>query len=805
MPVPHGAKNPVIKKWQLLQITEAEVPRYFPGRCNVGALMGPASRGLTDVDLDCKEAVALAGFFLPATGLKYGRPGKRTSHYLYTCNDPDPKAWIKWLDEKKACIVELRLGGGGKGSQSVMPGSVHVSGEHYEWEMDDERATVSCATLKAAIVKIAIGTLLVRHWPALGSRHDTALALGGFLARAGWTADEVEYFVTTICKVHGEATSPEAHGKTARDSVEHHEAGGHVYGMPTMIEIFGELVAKQIAKHLNYKSTRDAPKVAPDGRPVALFGELSMMADRAEETLLAAKVPFYQRGKILVRPVITSVETFQGGTTSTAQLVAVELPYLRDAMCRVAQWLKLDKRSGAWVPIHPPTEAAMVLLNRFGHWRFPAIAGVINTPTLRLDGTILSAPGFDPATRLLLVDPPEMPPISEQPSKGEALAALELLKGLLTEFPFVDDVARSVALSAYLSVVCRGAFPVMPMHLVTAPVAGSGKSYLLSTVSYIATGQAMPVIGAGGSEEEMEKRLGAAVIAGWPLICLDNMIGKLGGQALCQLVEQPRPHVRILGHSQLVPVEARGVAFFANGNNVTVYGDAFRRILTSQLDPRLERPELRSFKGNPVQMIMANRGAYIAAALTVCRAYQEAGQPNRQAQIGSFNEWSDTVRSALVWLGEADPLKSMETARAEDPEANELQIMLDAWVREFGSGADNCASLQELANRCNETHYSPNTGIEFSHRALREAVQLVIPGHPYQRQQITPALLGLWMRKNKNRRLGGMWFVNKAGTHGGPTTWWVELADAPRRSEADPAPPLVSGVHGVHGAHPPSP
>jgi NADPH:quinone reductase-like Zn-dependent oxidoreductase len=29
-------------------------------------------------------------------------------------------------------------------------------------------------------------------------------------------------------------------------------------------------------------------------------------------------------------------------------------------------------------------------------------------------------------------------------------------------------------------------------------VAGSGKSYLLSTVSYIATGQAMPVIGAGG-------------------------------------------------------------------------------------------------------------------------------------------------------------------------------------------------------------------------------------------------------------------------------------------------------------------
>ena len=150
----------------------------------------------------------IAPFILPSTGSKYGRPGKRTSHYLYTCPDPDPKAWIKWLDEKKACIVELRLGGGGKGAQSVMPGSVHISGEQYEWETDDERATVSCAELKAAVVKIAIGTLLVRHWPALGSRHDTALALGGFLARAGWTADEVEYFVTAICKAHGEATIP---------------------------------------------------------------------------------------------------------------------------------------------------------------------------------------------------------------------------------------------------------------------------------------------------------------------------------------------------------------------------------------------------------------------------------------------------------------------------------------------------------------------------------------------------------------------------------------------------------------------
>ena len=69
-----------------------------------------------------------------------------------------------------------------------------------------------------------------------------------------------------------------------------------------------------------------------------------------------------------------------------------------------------------------------------------------------------------------------------------------------------------------------------------------------------------------------------------------------------------------------------------------------------------------------MEEILANRGAYIAAALTICRAYIAAGRPNLLPQLASFGEWSDTVRSALVWLGEADPVKSMDTSRADDPE-----------------------------------------------------------------------------------------------------------------------------------------
>ena len=91
-----------------------------------------------------------------------------------------------------------------------------------------------------------------------------------------------------------------------------------------------------------------------------------------------------------------------------------------------------------------------------------------------------------------------------------------------------------------------------PMHVVDAPVPGAGKSYVLDTTAVISTGQLMPVIAAGRTAEETEKRLGSALLAGQPLITIDNVSGELSGDALCQIIERPRPQVRILGKSELV-------------------------------------------------------------------------------------------------------------------------------------------------------------------------------------------------------------------------------------------------------------
>ncbi len=77
LPVPFKTKEPVDKGWQRRIIKEADAPKYFNGTAqNVGIVLGPSSNGLTDVDLDCIEAIAIAPYVLPRTRAIFGRASK---------------------------------------------------------------------------------------------------------------------------------------------------------------------------------------------------------------------------------------------------------------------------------------------------------------------------------------------------------------------------------------------------------------------------------------------------------------------------------------------------------------------------------------------------------------------------------------------------------------------------------------------------------------------------------------------------------------------------------------------------------
>ena len=489
------------------------------------------------------------------------------------------------------------------------------------------------------------------------------------------------------------------------------------------------------------------PPPSNDPRPVIrlIAGDLARIADEAEDALITAKIPFYRRGKQLMRPVIETAPASDERETRTPRLAAVDDVYMRLTLARHARWQRFDRRADDWVPADPTKDMAATVNARYGDWRFQAVTGIIGTQTMRRDGSLLIAPGYDARTGLILLDPPELPEIVAEPTRDDAIDALNLLSELVAEFPFAGTGSRSVALSALITPVVRASLATAPMHVTTAPQAGTGKSYVFDIAAAICIGQPCPVIAAGKTEDEMEKRLGAALMAGQPLISIDNVNGELGGELLCQAVERPLITPRILGKSEIGQVQNRAT-FFATGNNLVLLDDMTRRAVICSLDSGEERPELRRFGSKPAQTILADRGPYIAACLTIVRAYHFAGRPERLAPLASFEDWSDMVRSALVWLGEDDPISTMEKARENDPARVSFAGLVHAWAHEIGTGRNYEMTAAELIKAIGEGY----DGV-YRYPQLRETLHDIIP-----EKRLNSKSIGRWLTRHTDKVSDGL-------------------------------------------------
>src|SRR5262249_52353028 len=145
-------------------------------------------------------------------------------------------------------------------------------------------------------------------------------------------------------------------------------------------------------------------------------------------------------------------------------------------------------------------------------------------------------PGYDRATQLWYKSSGDvqLPPIPEHPSREEAVAALAELNELLKGFPFeineseMSDkcVARSVALAGMMTTVLRGALQcAVPIFLINAPEARTGKTYLVCLITVLATGHVPPSTAAASEDrpDEIEKRIETAALSGRPIMHLNNL------------------------------------------------------------------------------------------------------------------------------------------------------------------------------------------------------------------------------------------------------------------------------------------
>jgi hypothetical protein len=246
-----------------------------------------------------------------------------------------------------------------------------------------------------------------------------------------------------------------------------------------------------------------------------------------------------------------------------------------------------------------------------------------------------------------------------------------------------------------LSGVVRGLLRTCPLHAFDAPAAGTGKTKIAEIIGILATGVPPSGIAYSRSEEENEKRFGALLRAGDPVILLDNVTGDLEGDLLCTALTQEMVQVRILGLSETARVSTRSL-FLATGNHLRLKGDLTRRAIVCRLDAKVANPEDRVFDFDPVVEVRQKRSQYVIDALTVLRAYVAAGQPVKLSAFGSFEDWT-LVRGALVWLDQPDPLDTKALLKAENPELEDRAELLSALLAVYPPGDQfNVKKLGEL-------------------------------------------------------------------------------------------------------------
>jgi putative DNA primase/helicase len=518
----------------------------------------------------------------------------------------------------------------------------------------------------------------------------------------------------------------------------------------TTVEDFAEAARRRRAE--------TAP--APDDRPAIdiIPGQLSKCTAQAIRALRDARTDIYDRGGQLVRPVrVAEPEPLDGVRRAVGALMLrpVEPQWLRLRLAEVAAWRKWDARTGSLRPADPPPDIARTIVAAPDEGRWPYLRAIVRHPVLLPSGRQLTAQGYDAGSGILIDAPGDWPPLPDNPTREDAQVAVEAIQHLLRFFPWSSDADCAVALSLILTGLASPILDAVPGHAVDAPAAGTGKTILVNAAAIVITGAEAATLDFGQDPEEAAKRLDSALLAGDPMVCLDNIEAPLEGAALCQTITQAVRRLRLLGSNAMVTVPCN-TFITATGNNVCPRGDIVRRMLLCRLDAGLERPEEREIPQDLLAEFKQSRREIVRCAQTIMLAYIRADRPKLGlAPIGSFGEWSDLVRAPLVWAGTADPVTTIARARADDPSVQALGAVLSAWFDACRSEPVTVASLIGLAEARAE-NASPE---------LKEALALVA----LRGGKLDGNRFGHWLRRNCDCRAGGLVLVKtgEAGMGGG--------------------------------------
>ena len=444
---------------------------------------------------------------------------------------------------------------------------------------------------------------------------------------------------------------------------------------------------------------------------------------------------------------------------------------------------------GLAVDADPPTALLKQIIAQGERRKLKPLDGVITGPTIRLDGSVLDAPGYDGETRLLF-DPAgeDLPPVPAHPTLDEAGAALDLLLRPFAAFPFVDATARGALLAAILTAVVRPVLPTAPAFAFDAPIQGSGKSLLAGCVGALIEGRSPDVWPhtQGRDDEETRKRLFTALRTGCRALVWDNVVGLFDSASMAAFVTADAMVDRVLGKSESIRVPNR-VLLILTGNNLQLAGDLPRRVIICRIDPQTDQPFARQFDLDPLQWVLEHRTSMLAAACILIRARLTHKMKPAPGRLASFEEWDDLVRQTVVWADTmlrpfefGDPMDLVREAQAADPDADALFALLDALRDAFGGRSFTAKDVQAKAKD------------DF----MQNALELALRDLAGDRALSSARSLGRVLKFREGRIVHGLRLTGRQNTSSGSREYRCETVHA-----AAPENPGFDGFAGFVSSH----
>ncbi len=291
-------------------------------------------------------------------------------------------------------------------------------------------------------------------------------------------------------------------------------------------------------------------------------------------------------------------------------------------------------------------------------WPFPPIERVVHVPVFAPDGTVMTTPGFHKAslTYFAPLAGATMMPLPAKVESGHLIIAAHWLSELLGDFPFLLPSDRAHAIAAMILPFVRNLINgPTPLHLISAPTPGTGKTRLAKAISIPAVGPHVGTTTQARNDEEWRKKIGAALSGGPMVVLWDNVSGWVGSPQLNAVLTTEVWQDRRLGKNDEELHLPNQALWVMTSNNANLSEEVARRTIPIRLDAQTERPADRhpsTFKYPYIdQWASEHRNQLIWSVLVMGQAWVEAGRPPGRRSLGSFESWASVIGGILDVTG----------------------------------------------------------------------------------------------------------------------------------------------------------